>query len=152
MTVRYFFSLVFAIIVFVLTNLISGLGLNFGWFLDFPSALIIIIIPSGFMLILHGWKDIRSAFSISRKKDTTEKELLNAKMFFEDYSKILFSIVFIGFIVSFIAMMFDLEVKEQLGPLLAVASISLFYAGIINMVIIIPYKIIINKKIIEMKN
>jgi flagellar motor component MotA len=50
------------------------------------------------------------------------------------------------------AILFNLEDKEALGPNIAVASILLLYAGIINMVIIIPYKIIINKKTTDIEN
>jgi flagellar motor component MotA len=111
-----------------------------------------IIFPLVFMWILHGWKNIGSAFYIFCKNSTDKKELLNAKMFFENYCKTLFSIAFIGFIISFISMMYNLESKEVLGPRMAFASIMLLYAGIINMVIIMPYKIIINRKIMEIEN
>ena len=149
MTVRYVICLVFGLIVFEVSCLLLGVGLDLRWFVDLPSALVTIATPLCFMLILRGGKDVRSAFSVIRKKETNRKELLNAKMFFDDYRRILFSVAFIGFIVSFVAMMVNLEVKEELGPLLALASISLLYAGVINMAVIVPYKMVINKKITE---
>ena len=149
---RYFISLFFSLIFLVSINLLSGMGFSFLVFFDLASVLIMIIFPSAFMLVLNGWKNIRSAFYIFCKKNTDKKELLNAKIIFENYSKILFSMAFIGFIITFVSMMYNLEVKEELGPRLATASISLLYAGIINMVIIIPYKIIINRKIEEIEN
>ena len=151
MKARYFVSMVFAIIIIVFICIISGLSFGAIWLIDLPSALIMIIFPLVFLWILHGWKNIRSAFFIFCKIDTNKDELLNAKVFFENYSKALFSIAFIGFIISFISMMHYLESKELLGPKMAFASIMLLYAGIINLLIIIPYKIIINKKLIEIK-
>jgi len=132
--------------------LASGLGSNLAMVIDLPSALIVILFPLIFMGILHGWKNIGSAFFIFCNKNMDKKDLLNAKIFFENYSKTIFSVAFITFIIAFMAIMINLEVKEALGLNMVVASIILFYAGIINMVIIIPYKIIINRKIMEMEN
>jgi hypothetical protein len=131
--------------------LVLGFDPNIAWFIDLPSVLIIIIFPLIFMGILHGWKNIGSVFTIFCNKNIGKKDLLSAKTFFESYCKIIFSIAFISFILSFIAMMKNLEVKEELGPNMALASFILLYAGIINMVIIIPYKIIIKRKIMEME-
>jgi hypothetical protein len=45
------------------------------------------------------------------------------------------------------AMMVNLENKEALGPAMMVASLVLLYAGVINMAVITPYKILINRKL-----
>ena len=145
MLIRYFISLVFTVIVLVITCLLSNFY-SFLWLINIPSALIAIIFPLVFLLILHGWKDIVLAFCILCKKDIGKKDLLNAKIFFKNYTIILFSIGFIGFIISFLAMMRYLEVAEDLGPRMAIASMTLLYAGIINLGIIMPYNIIINNK------
>ena len=151
MAVRYFISLVLTIMVLLFTNLVLGLGFSFVYLLNLPSIVIVIIFPMIFMWILHGWKNIKSAFTIFCKKDTDKNELLNAKVFFKNYSKTLFSIAFIVFLMSFMAMMTNLEVKEHLGPNMALASVLIVYTGIINMVIIIPYNIIINRKIMQIE-
>ena len=43
-------------------------------------------------------------------------------------------------------------IREEFGPAIALIAVSFLYAGIINLVIVIPYKIIIKKKINEMEN
>jgi flagellar motor component MotA len=124
---------------------------NFSLFFDIPSAIIVIVFPLIFMGILHGWKNIGTAFSILSDKIVDKMTLLNAKTFFENYGKTIFSISFVAFIIAFVAIMKNLENIGTLGPNMAAASIVLLYAGIMNMVIIIPYKIIIRKKMMEIE-
>ena len=140
MKVRFFIILVFTAIILLFTSFILGLGFDLAFLVDLPSMLLVIVFPLIFMGILHGWKNIGSAFSILYKKNTVKKDLIYAKVFFENYSKAVFSIAFIAFVMAFLAMMVNLDVKEQLGPNMALATILLVYAGIINMVIIMPYK------------
>ena len=151
MTARYFVSLVLSVIVFVFTCIISGFSTNFMLFIDAPSALIVIVFPLIYMGILYGWKNIGSAFSTIFNKNMEKNVLLNAKTFFENYGKTVFSAGFIAFIIAFMAMMYNLEDKAALGPNMLVASFVLLYVGIINIAIIIPYKIIIKKKIVELE-
>ena len=142
MKIRYFISLAFSLIVLVFTCYILGLGFK-RWFLDLYAFLIVIISPFIFMGILYGWKNIISAFSvISGNYD--KKGLLSAKTFFEIYGiKV--------FLIAFIALL-KYQTREEFGPAIALIAESFLYAGIINLVIVIPYKIIIKKKINELEN
>ena len=151
MKVRYFISLMFMVVVFIFICFASGISYYLTFF-DLPSALVVIIFPLIFMWILHGWKDVRSAFIVLGKKNPDKKDLINAKSFFETYGKTVFSIAIIAFVLSFIAIMRHLEDAAALAPNIAIASIVLLYAGIINILIIIPYKIIISKKMLEMES
>ena len=143
MAIRYFIGLFFTLCFLVIICLLSGFGVNISMFVDIPSIIVVVIFPLIFIGILHGYKNIGTAFTIISNKEPERETLENAKTFFEYYSKTIFSISFIAFIISFMAMMNNLENKDALGPNMAIASILLLYAGIINMVIIIPYKIII---------
>ena len=150
MKIRFFFSFILVILVLVVTCYFTGLGFSL-WFVHLPSIISILVFPLIFVLVLHGWKSIKAAFCIFSTMNADKKELLNAKDFFNNYCITIFSVAFFTFIISFIALMKNLEIKEELGPLLAYASISLFFAGLINLTIIMPYKIIINRKIAEME-
>jgi len=121
-------------------------------FLDVLSMLVVIIFPFIMMIILYGWKNIRRAFSVLSNKKSNKNILINAETFFEKYNKTIFSIAFIAFIISLITMLFEHENVEALGTNIAISSLYLLYAGILNIVIIMPYRIIINRKLIEMEN
>ena len=149
MKIRYFISLGFTLIVLVFTCFILGLGFN-RWFLDLYAFLIVIISPFIFMGILYGWKNIISAFSVI-SKNNNKKDLLSSKTFFEIYGITVFLIAFVASVISFIALL-KYQTREEFGPAIALIAESFLYAGIINLVIVIPYKIIIKKKINEMEN
>jgi len=149
MKIRFFLSLLLTVVFLLYNSLILGLGSNLLYLVDISSILIMIVFPLIFMWIFNGWKSISSAFLIIVDKNKNKKDLLNAKAFFENYGKTIFSIAFTAFIVAFIAMMKNLEDKAALGPNMALAAITLAYSGIINMIVILPFKIFINRKIIE---
>ena len=120
--------------------------------LSLPTAIVVIIFPLLFMGILNGWKNIGKAFSVLTKKDADKKILINAKGFFKNYEKTIFSMSFIAFITISIDIMSNMEAGlSPLEPYLEIALNLLLYAGIIYMVIIIPYKIIIDRKIAEIE-
>jgi len=149
MKIRYFISLAFSLIVLVFTCYILGLGFK-RWFLDLYAFLIVIISPFIFMGILYGWKNIISAFSVI-SKNNNKKDLLSSKTFFEIYGITVFLIAFVASVISFIALL-KYQTREEFGPAIALIAESFLYAGIINLVIVIPYKIIIKKKINELEN
>ena len=151
MKIRFFISLLLTIVFLLYNSLILGLGLNLLYLVDISSILIVIIFPLVFMWILNGWKSISSAFLIINDKNKNKKDLLKAKAFFENYGKTILTIAFVAFIVAFISMMKNLEDKAALGPNIALAAITLAYGGIINMIVILPYKSFINRKILEVE-
>lgn len=152
MTVRYFFGLVLSVIFILFTCFVSGFGDYFLFLLDVSSLIIVIIIPLVFMGIFYGWKKFALAFSALSKKNDNKNSLMESKVFFENYGKVLFTVAFVAFILSFMAMMRNLENREALGPNMAIAAIQLLYAGLINLVVIIPSKIFIKIKITEIEN
>jgi transcriptional regulator with XRE-family HTH domain len=148
-TNKLFISLGFALIVFVFTSYILGLDF-YRWFLDLYAVLIVIISPFIFMGILYGFKNTIAAFTITYKNND-KKDLLSAKTFFEIYGITVFLIAFITSVISFIALL-KYQTREEFAPAIALIVISFLYAGIINLLIVIPYLIIIKKKINEMEN
>ena len=154
---RYFVNLLFTVIVLVIICLLNlnGVSSIFNFLVEVDAAIIVIVFPLIFMGILHGWKNIRPAFSVLFDKNIDKMALLNAKTFFENYGKAVFSISFIAFLIPFIAITRNSLFYGDYASILSntgIYSILLLYAGIINIVIVIPYKIIINKKITEIKN
>lgn len=147
MFIKYLSGLIFSVIVIVFIYVTAGFGSNFAYLIDLPSAIISIVFPLIFMGIFHGPKNIARSFSVLSGKNSDKAALLNAKTFFDNWGKMVFSTAFIAFIMSFIAMMFNLENKEALGPNTAFISTVWLYAGIINIAVVKPYQIILSKKL-----
>jgi flagellar motor component MotA len=131
----------------VLTIFTSGGGISI--YLDIPSLIIVGVFPFLFVSILFGFKEMGLAFSVSIKKETERKKLVNALNFFKIYGKVTWIAGYIAVFIGVITMLANLEDKTALGPNLALALISMLYSGIINVVIIIPFTVFIKKQMKE---
>jgi FtsH-binding integral membrane protein len=123
-------------------------GAEHVWF-DFPSLLIVIIFPFILMYILNGNNALKMAFSAPFKKSKSKLTLLKAIEYFNNYNKITWLFAFIAVIIGFMAILVNPEDKSSFGPNMAVNLIVIMYAALVNVFIIIPFKILINKKIRE---
>lgn len=131
-------SLAVVIIFFglVLTAVLSGgTILNY---VDIPNIIIIVIIPLLYQWAIFG-KSIKTAFSIPFKKNHTKEELLQAELFFKTYNKVTWVWAVIVVLIGGMAIMKNPVNTAILGPNLAVSMISIIYAGIISVTVIIPY-------------
>jgi flagellar motor component MotA len=154
MIIQYVLGLILTTIVLGLEIVFSGMALTMPFisrFIDLPSVLVVIISPLVFQGIFCGWKGFISAFSVPFRKTMEKNVLLKAKIFFDHLGKTVLSMAIVSFIFSVIALIMVLEDKSGLGPNMVLALIPFLYVGIINMVIIIPYKTMIDKQIIEME-
>jgi flagellar motor component MotA len=118
-------------------------------YLDVPSIIIVGIFPFLFVSILFGFKDMGFAFSVLIRKETEKEKLIKALNFFKIYGRITWIAGYIAVLIGVIAILVYLEDKTALGPNMAVALISMLYSGIINVVIIIPFKAFIKKQLKE---
>ena len=151
MAIQLVISLLFTAVFLLFNNFVVGLDFNFLSLVDLPSALIVIVFPLVFMLILHGWKNTKSAFLNASNRNSNKKELVTAKLFFKSFGNTVFTAALIAFLIAFISIMKNLEDGSALAPNLALASINLLYAGLINLVILLPFKIVINRKLLEIE-
>jgi flagellar motor component MotA len=145
--VRYLVSLVVFLAGLVLTNFLLNGDLLFAVLrlIYLPSFIIAGLLPFLFVTLLFGFKEMSQAFSICFKKEPERDKLVQALHFFNNYGKTTWFAGLIGVIIGVISMMANLEDKSMLGPSLALALLSLFYSGIINVLIIIPFTVFLNK-------
>jgi flagellar motor component MotA len=146
--IRYIFSLIVGIL-FLLLGILCVAGVTPGSFYDLPSLIITVVVPFTLMYILHGntafWMALRAPF----KKDISKELLVKANMFFTYYSITTWLSGISAVLIGNIAMLKNLEDKTQLGPNRALAFMSLLYAALINLLVLIPFKVLLNKKIKE---
>jgi flagellar motor component MotA len=118
-------------------------------FVDIPSFIISVIMPFLFVSIFFGFKKTSNAFSIPLKKEPEKDKLKPALNFFKMYGITTWVAGLVGIIIGLISMLLNFDDKNKVGPALAIILISLFYSAIINMLIIIPFRVFINKHIKE---
>jgi flagellar motor component MotA len=142
--VRYLLSLV--IYLCGITFGLISVGVSIFALLDLPSFIFVGIFPFLFVSTLYGFKDMALAFSIPFKKENTQDSLIKALAFIQKYGYITWISGLIAVIIGFIGMMANLDDPAAIGPNLALCVISLLYSGIINVLIVIPFLLLIKKQ------
>jgi len=155
MKVNFIAVLALTVIVFI-----TFAGLVIGWsgiwmfdrLLNFPCILTVVIFPLLFLCVLYGWKEFVTSFSVIFKDEIAKNNLLKADKFFNNYGKTLFLMALFSFIITVSSIVMALESQEYFGIMVIFSLAPIFYAVIISIVIVIPYRVIINRKIMEMEN
>jgi len=143
---RYWLSiLILAVIGIVFPVVITGQSLL--PLLDLPSFIITVVTPFFFVSILFGFKEMRRAFSIIRKKEIEHDSLMSALAFFKVYGRATWFSAIIGAFAGGIGMVANWEDKASMGPNLALTLLTLFYCGLVQLAIVIPYTIFIHKQL-----
>jgi len=142
---RYLLSLIFCFIGVICGIFIVGDSISFH--LNIYSFIVIGLFPIIFTGILFGFKEIFLAFSVPFKKELENKKLLQALHFLKIYNKTIWIVGIIAVIIVIVAMLRTLADKSGWGPILSFAFNSILYCGIINMIIIIPFSILIKRQI-----
>jgi hypothetical protein len=145
---RYFLSLILCLLGIICGIFIVGGSISFySFYLNVYSFIVIGLFPLIFTGILFGFKETFLAFSVPFKKELENNKLLQALHFFKIYNKTIWIVGIIAVNIAVVAMLTVLEDKSGMGPILAFVFNSLLYCGIINMVIIIPFTVLIKKQI-----
>jgi hypothetical protein len=108
---------------------VIGSGGMIAYIFDPLAIMIVVTLPFLFQCIFYG-KSFVHAFTIIGKKEAW-----------------IIAIVFL--LIQFIIMLIWLENKEGLGPLIKFMANLIIVAGLIDLVIVLPYKILIKKHLTQ---
>jgi flagellar motor component MotA len=144
----YFLSILALAFCFAGTVRFSG-GMLINY-LDIPSMIITVIFPFVYQCLISGISAAKLAFAAAFRENATEKQLLNAQLFFKSYGKIIWLSTFVAALIGAIALLINLEDPKFLGPNFALALMSLLYGGILHIVIIIPNSVFLKKRLVEL--
>ena len=141
------------ILVTMLLVLATAVGLALLWgsdlwlFIDLPSIVLVPLLGTLFALCLHGFREGLASFSLAFDPGADEARLRSADAFFKLLGQAYLWFAFFGGIVSFIDALKNLRDKTMLGPRLAVCCISLEYAAFLILLVVIPYRAAIRKRL-----
>jgi len=143
--VRYLVSLVIFLGGIILAIILTGASVLV--LADLPSFILVVILPFLLVSILYGFKDMAYAFATPFKKESNQDNVAKAVIFFQKYGKAVLLTGIIGVIIGIITMLATLDDKSGIGPAVALALISLLYSALINVLIVIPFLLLLKKKL-----
>jgi hypothetical protein len=117
-----------------------------------PIAIIIMVFfPLLFQYVMYGKFSLTAFSIISNRKKKGEDAWKKAEDFFNNYAAVLWLTAILILSIHFIMLLRFLENKAGLGPNLFFMANIIITAGLINLVIVIPYKIKIKQHFIQME-
>jgi hypothetical protein len=139
-------TLVLTVVSFVGGILYFGSG--FGLFFTPLPLIILILFPLIYQCILYE-NFFKKAFVIIFEKNISKDYLQKAYNFFKHYGQMIW-ITTITLIALYTAVcMKFLEDKSGLGPMFQFILDAIIYAGLLHLIVVLPYKIIIKNKIMS---
>ncbi|MDR1301558.1 MAG: hypothetical protein LBK43_03695 [Treponema sp.] len=114
-----------------------------------PLAIIIMVgLPLLFQCIFYG-KFFVKAFTIIGKKEEKKKTWIKAYTFFKNYEQFVWIIAIVFVLIHFIIDLIWLETKEGLGPHIKFMANLILVAGLIDWLLLLPYKILIKNHLTQ---
>ncbi|MDR0662675.1 MAG: hypothetical protein LBF80_01160 [Spirochaetaceae bacterium] len=140
-------KLIAGIVIVVLAFVISRISFSY-LLINIIDLWAFVSTPLGatiYTFVLYGFKESINSFKIPLKNDASNAELQSSLKFFNSLGKAY--LYFSGLVTSIciVDMFIKLNEKITVGPRLAAAIISVLYAVLMHLLVIIPYKGIINK-------
>jgi hypothetical protein len=151
MKYKYILSMMIIGLSFVLTSFMITEKIFLLRYWDAPSLLSVGILPFFIMCVWFGFSNTKKIFSVPFAKDPPNDLLDEASLFFSMFNKIICVSALLSFIVNCIEILASLSGFSSLGmdyrTALAISLISPLYAVLINLIVIIPYTIIIKRQL-----
>lgn len=142
---------VFAFLLFMTWWVAAGIG-DVLIFIDFPSAMVVLLCTLILLLANYSLGDIRRFFILGfRKEEIDPGDLENGVVFFSAVQKYLILSGMLGVFVGMIAMLAMLDDPAKIGRALSLSLLTALYAIILSMVIVIPFKTGLQKRLNEIK-
>ena len=141
---KYCISVV--VIILALMGTIYSSGGVIVTYLDIPSLILSVLLPAILMIVLYGFTDLKMMLRAPFDPKTSRENLFKADAFYKTFSRLSLAAGCIAVLIGVIAMLKNLEDPTAVGPNMAVSLISLFYAGLVN-VLVIPLRVMIQKKL-----
>lgn len=148
---RYLYFLLTVLVFICICGAIFFTGSNILLFLHYLSALLVLL-PSAFLaLSSYSFNEIGRAFrSAFANNQTTPVDLQNALLFFTSLCSYVLLSAGIATLIGFIAILGHIGDKSMIGTGVAMSLLSILYALVLLLVIILPFKTGIKKKLIEL--
>ena len=147
----YYLSILTVILYFTGQVTIITDKINLFGYVDIPTLFGVGCLPFAIMFILYGMTNTMNMFLLPLKKNPPEDILNEALWFFKLYNKIIWYSSLMFLMINVIEILIKLNGLSMLSIdyniILALSVLSLLYAVLLNLIIIIPYTIIIKRQL-----
>ena len=147
---------IFAVYLVLLLGLIAFVivvaGAGWKYYMDAPSAAIILLAMFLISGASYGVSGAASAFKAPFMENAGSKALRHSRNFFNMLRRTLWLTAVIGFVIGNIAMLTIIDTVGGDAKGVALASLVLFYALIVDLALITPFLFGIEKKLIDLEN
>lgn len=116
-------------------------------FLDGYALVLVPGLGTLYAFAMFGGRAGVRAFASAFDEGAAPAALRSAKAFFDALGRAYLAFAFLGAIVSFIDMLKNLADRTQLGPRLAVACVSLEYAAILLVFLVLPFRTAVARRL-----
>ncbi|MCK5200024.1 MAG: MotA/TolQ/ExbB proton channel family protein [Spirochaetales bacterium] len=141
--------IVFAVLLFLTCWVAAGID-SVGIFIDPPSAMLVILCSLVLLLANYSLRDIRKHFAMGFKKENFDStDLKNGIVFFSALQKYLLLSGMMGTFIGMIAMLAMLDDTAKIGRALSLSLLTALYAIILSMVVAVPFKAGLQKRLNE---
>jgi hypothetical protein len=114
-----------------------------------PMAIIIVVLlPFLFQCVFYG-KYFVNAFAIIGKKEEKKEAWIKAYNFFKNYEQFTWLIAILFLLIRFIIVLIWVESKDGLGPNIKFMANVIIGAVLLDLLVILPYKIVIKKQLTQ---
>jgi flagellar motor component MotA len=104
-------------------------------------------LPVLFLNILYGGAFVRKAFKVPFQKDASRESLVQAYSFFKTFNKTLWLAALVSLLTGVIAVLRYTDDRAAIGMNIAVILLTPLYAGLVSIIILLPYAILIWKRL-----
>ncbi|MDR0375809.1 MAG: hypothetical protein LBH85_08830 [Treponema sp.] len=147
MILNYVFAVAAMGIAFMLS--VWSLGGLLRGYVDSVCLLITVVFPLIYQWALFGFRALKNAFTAGFRKDVSLEDLDQARLFFKSYAKVVWFSALSLVIIGMVAMLRYLEDRSALGPNMAMTLLSILYAAMLQIIVFIPFSVILNRRINE---
>ena len=119
-----------------------------GWtYLDLLSMLLVPVAGTVYVFLMHGWRPGLRAWTAPLDPAADAAGLRSADAYWKAQAASWLWFALGGGLVSLIDMFKNLADKTQIGPRLAVCVISLLYAALLMLLLALPYRSLIRRRL-----
>jgi hypothetical protein len=140
-----FLLAVVSIIVFTIAS-----GGVIPYIFDPVAIMIMVFLPLFFQCVFYG-KFTANAFLVVCKKDEKKQTWVRAYNFFKNYEQFSWLIAILFLLIKFVIDLIGLESRDYLGPHIRFMANLLIVTALLDLLIILPYKITIKKKLTQIE-
>jgi flagellar motor component MotA len=142
--IQYFIAMLVFFTGFVFTVFFSGGSIN--TYLDFPTFIIVGLLPFLFTSVLFGFREMKAAYQTVFQKENDTESISKSKGFFNILGITILIMGMTSMLAVIIGMLTNLESKSEIGPKTALAMLSIHYSAILYLVAVLPFTLLLKKK------